>query len=441
MLSQLKCVLILLLVIVTTLITPGMSPNLSQAAYQAESNNIPFECRRLYLFNGLIISSTSVNTTLILETPRNISLVEGLEQRVIHVLWINLDYDDRSGFFHLSIEPSRSYTGFFISMVDVCYPEEKAVLSLIRRAMLDPKFGTQGEIPDWIRRAFIKTPKDIVIERVIPAYESWFNARYNSNVSEASVLGIAVTSSFFVTNVYINYSADPIPKSIEEVIEARRGDCDDMSRVVVEVLNYYGIPAVIASGYVYAPTLGTLPVKVGNTTYIFSSNGPHAFPMAYIPGVGWISLDFIAGSLIVYPIVLDGFTTMTDVSPREVEEFVKLHESIVATQVIKIMDEEEYKTLINKGEPLDRALYSMMLEYAGLSQLEPSRSVQNGDVENETTETIQPPSQIDTEAHVHGDDSLKTQYSPVEVMIGLSISIAVSTLITAYFMSRSIKRY
>jgi len=70
-------------------------------------------------------------------------------------------------------------------------------------------------------------------------------------------------------------------ETLDEVIKDRKGDCDDISRILVNLLHYYGIPAVMVSGYVFINGF-EISIPLENVTYVFNNNGPHAYVMAYL---------------------------------------------------------------------------------------------------------------------------------------------------------------
>ncbi|MEM4717921.1 MAG: transglutaminase-like domain-containing protein [Desulfurococcaceae archaeon] len=299
------------------------------------------DCVTLYFFNGIYVLNSQLETTLVLETPQNISVANGFKQFVYHVYSYMLNYNESTEVYEFSLFYGSQFYGFFLSKVIVCYMSYNKSLGYLKQALSDPRYKVGiDSIPDEIKMNYTKTPSSVVLERVVPEYESWFSRRYGYRVSEASNLGIAVTAAYFIMGEFIKYSEGTLPRSIEEVIETRRGDCDDMTRIVVELLSYYEIPAMMVYDYVYIPELGEINIQLENVTYLFVNNGPHAFPMAYIPGIGWLSLDFLAGSLLLYPAVIWGYTRETTVYEEDIKETVELHRSIEAFQVIGVYSEE-----------------------------------------------------------------------------------------------------
>lgn len=328
---------IIALLLTLTVLTP-FAP-----AYQLRIGNstIEQECVTLFFFNGINVFNSWLETTLVLETPQNISLTSGFTQVVYHVYSYMLVYNDSIETYQFNLNNGSTFYGFFLSKVVVCSMPYKKSLEYLRLSFSDPKYnvGTDS-IPEEIRLEYIRTPPSIIVEKVVPAYETWFIKKYGYPASEASKLGISVTAAYFVMVEFIKYDEGVLPRSIEEVIETRKGDCDDMTRIVVELLSYYEIPAAMVFNNVYVSELGEISIPLENVTYVFVNNGPHAFPMAYIPGVGWLSLDFLAGSLLVYPAVIWGVTRETTTNEEDIKETIELHRSIEAVQVIGIYGEK-----------------------------------------------------------------------------------------------------
>lgn len=376
------------LVVLTTILL--LSALLGQVeSSKTWSSDSELECHVLYFFNGIVVYNSTITETLILETPRNTTLPGGFAQSVKHLVHYNLLYNETTGLYEFNVEVGGNFTGFFVSRVELCARPMSAIREYLLRALQDPRFTTSSEAstPSDVREAYVKTPSKVVVERVVPAYESWFKSRYGISTSSASSLGLAVTAAYFIYLEFIEYEAGTTPRSIEEVVETRRGDCDDMSRVLVELLNYYEIPALIVYGYPLVENF-TMTIPVENVTYKFINNGPHAFTLAYIAGLGWISLDFLAGSLILRPAVVEGYARETAVPREQVESFLELHRALSAVQVIAILTEESIKSTI-RGELTLESLYDYFMRVA--ESVERERGGR-GDLEREveTTPTTAP---------------------------------------------------
>lgn len=316
-----------------------------------------FECSVFYFFNGIVVYDSGVSDTLVLETPQNITLIGGFNQTVTPIIAYNLGFNSSINYYYFNVSQGSSYTGFFIVRVEVCSRSMEDALNTLRSGLANPGINPFGDnsIPEEIKRDYIGQGSRKVEEVVIPAYEDWLRSNYGLNTSDLSTLGLVSTSAYFVYRVYFTYDPSATPRSIDEVVDSRRGDCDDLTRVLASMLYHYNIPAVQASGYLYVKGLNiTIPVE--KAKYVFLNNGPHAFLYAYIPGYGWLSTDFLAGSMLVYPFIFESYTTIIEVPREEVEEFLELHRKLNATQVFAVFSEEEYKSIFSGGELLEKAL-------------------------------------------------------------------------------------
>jgi len=339
--------LLLLMVVLAEALIPAVS---------AESSS-GFECSVFYFFNGIVVYDSGVSDTLVLETPQNITLIGGFNQTVTPIIAYNLGFNSSINYYYFNVSQGSSYTGFFIVRVEVCSRSMEDALNTLRSGLTNPGINPFGNnsIPEEIKHDYIGQGNRKVEEVVIPAYEDWLRSNYGLSTSDLSTLGLVSTSAYFVYNVYFTYDPSATPRSIDEVVDSRRGDCDDLTRVLASMLYHYNIPAVQASGYLYVKGLNiTIPVE--KAKYIFLNNGPHAFLYAYIPGYGWLSTDFLAGSMLVYPFIFESYTTIIEVPREEVEEFLELHRKLNATQVFAVFSEEEYKSLFSGGELLEKAL-------------------------------------------------------------------------------------
>jgi transglutaminase-like putative cysteine protease len=332
------------------------------------------ECYSFYFLNALVVYHSEITETLALETPGNVSLPGGFEQTMSHVIAYNAVFDKASRAYVVNVSRGGGVTAFYISKIDVCSKPFNKTLDHLVAALRDPRYSPfTGGIPEDVERRFLANPHPKVVEVVKPEYEAWLARRYNLTVNDTSALGLVATAGYFVYLEYFRYNGSAIPRSVEEAIELRSGDCDDMSRVLVSLLYHYKVPALIAYGYVYIEDF-KISFPVENVTYVFINNGPHAFTMAYVPGYEWVSIDFLAGSLLLHPFIFEGYTISTDVAKEAVASYLELHRAINATQIIGVYSEEELAREL-RGEITVESVLSYIERLLGLK------------VENETTTT------------------------------------------------------
>lgn len=88
--------------------------------------------------------------------------------------------------------------------------------------------------------------------------------------------------------IYTEFSYDPhfttVVTSIAEVLEHRRGVCQDFAHLMIGCLRSMGLPARYVSGY-----LETLPPP--GQKKLQGSDASHAWVAVYVPDQGWIDFD------------------------------------------------------------------------------------------------------------------------------------------------------
>jgi transglutaminase-like putative cysteine protease len=88
--------------------------------------------------------------------------------------------------------------------------------------------------------------------------------------------------------IYRDFKYDPVATTIstplEEVIEKRRGVCQDFAHLAIACLRSLGLPARYVSGY-----LRTHPLA--NTDPLVGADASHAWFSAYCPNTGWVEFD------------------------------------------------------------------------------------------------------------------------------------------------------
>jgi hypothetical protein len=272
-------------------------------------------------------------------------------------------YDPDEGVYAVDTSGGTPTYAYVLLEVRVCSPRYDEVLSLLKavimvpQAFLTPVRQELGEGP----RSYLGTPPQVVTSVVVRDFEEWLRTMpwyyAVANVSSYPLVLAVYAARFIYGGNYIRYSPSLLPRTTEEVVERREGDCDDMSRVLLSLLWYYGIPATIAYGFVAIPGYAANST-VGSFTYVFSNGGPHAFVLAYVADYGWISLDLLAGSLLTYPVAIWGLSSEVLVRREEVEEVEKLHRAIIGRQLmasLEVLDPRDLTT-----EALERYINSTL---------------------------------------------------------------------------------
>ncbi|MEM0014583.1 MAG: transglutaminase-like domain-containing protein [Zestosphaera sp.] len=187
---------------------------------------------------------------------------------------------------------------------------------------------------------YVMQPNSRVVEVVVPRFEGWLRERLppNYSIADAPRTYVAVWAAYYVYGGYlIRYEASSTPRSLDEVLEKWKGDCDDMSRVLLNLLWYYGVPAKIQYGYVYIESFDYLSDFYGSLTR-FVNAGPHAYVVSYVPNVGWVSVDLLAWARLIYPTLITGETTYANMS---VEELKAIEDEYSAFRYVELVEVHE----------------------------------------------------------------------------------------------------
>ncbi len=221
---------------------------------------------------------------------------------------------------------------------------------------------SKSELEVYKNLTYLSRHEKELAEKVVKDFEEWLRNR-NINISTLTLGELTYYASLFVYKYYIKYSASALPRSLDEVIEKREGDCDDMSRVLSLILRYYGIPTMIEYAYIYVEGY-RFGVTIGKSYIVFENNGPHAYTLAYLgKDIGWVPLDLIgitrddpitysSRSLAIALIV--GHSYNITVNMTSVKEYVQFSTLVQYVEVIGVSK----KPLSGEQilEKLDRAL-------------------------------------------------------------------------------------
>ncbi len=344
--------LLLIALLIPTLLTPATG------AASTTSRSGSSNCYTLYFLNSIEVFNTSYSGVLYLETPQNISFGAGLEQRVyIAIHSRDLSYDNSTHYMRFELRKGQHFFGYFVAKVVLCGVNTTRVSELEARILVDPfAFTSHGNasMPKDVAK-FLKKPPRIVVDKLRPAFEEWFEKLLGYPPTRFSKSVVALYAAEFIKS-WIRYSPSPYPRTLKEIIDERIGDCDDMSRALIALLWSYGIPAVMAVGYVVLWNL-TYTVPVESTLYVFHNSGPHAFVLAYSPDTGWIPIDFLAGSLTSNLFVFEGYTTQVRVNKTEVQQFKNVSKEIKAVQIFYVFNPSQFSLVSKNLLPFLRKLY------------------------------------------------------------------------------------
>ena len=327
------------------------------------------QCFELYFVNAIYFINSSGVFQGFLETPVNYTSPPYRQEVHVIYLWGNATFNSSEEAVQLSA--GNGTAGGFVARIRICGRGLGEAYEILKKAFRNPAYGKEYDsrpIPSNVSKKYLLKPMEVVAEKVKPEFEKWLRREKGVEPGEMSRISLAVDAAYFIYAVFIEYSPSALPRTMEQVIESRRGDCDDMSRILVNLLWSYGIPAKIAQGYVYLNL--SMQSPVGRSLYIFRDAGPHAFVMAYVPGFGWVSLDFLAGSMIIYPFIFEGETVYTNITEQQVEEVVEMHRRHVFVQMMSILGREEFEKLSLGGRDLSRvALWAMSRIMARAAEL------------------------------------------------------------------------
>lgn len=390
----------------------------------AYSSHPATTCTTIYFLNSIVIDvDSSYSGVLYLETPLNFSAL-GLNQTSRAVVSRAVSYRGR-GEYAIEVAPGSPLYAYIVFEVRTCSPGFDSSLTLIREALLDPvsvlqKFRDVAYSAGDMPVEYLGKSPEVVRDRVRREFEDWLRSfnwyQLLENASRYPLLVSVYAAKFVYASGYVQYEASLLPRTLEEVVEERKGDCDDMSRLLVALLWSYGIPAVIVHGFTSIPDF-SMRSTLGTLEYIFERGGPHAFVLAYVPSYGWLSLDFLAGSLLTRPVVIWGTTKNIEVSRRDVEEVVELHRAIVGKQFMTVILPDDFRLY-------DRVSLELLINSSlGLSTL---ASLTPMSTPIERTTSIQPTTDTTTKK----DWEVATTITPVLATIAVGVAIAVIAVIT-----------
>ncbi len=288
-----------------------------------------------YYFDYAYILTSRNTSTAYYDFPINYS--DGSVNQTVNLVEIGGDAEVLKE-NEIGITARNNTYGYFVLRVRQNYINSSRILNDLFSNPTKYNF-TVDEIPEEIREEYLKPYLTLVTDVAIPEFEEWVRQQ-QVNLSQVSKPYIGILAAFFIYGEhFITYKASPVPRTISEVIENREGDCDDMSRVLLNILWFYGIPAKIQYGYVYLPYNETVNLE-GSLMNLVNA-GPHGYVKMYIPQIGWISLDFLAGSEISRPVLITGESVKTNVTEEDVENITESMKELLYAEIIMAYEEGE----------------------------------------------------------------------------------------------------
>ncbi len=190
-----------------------------------------------------------------------------------------MDYFGNEVLYFTVQEPHNSLEITLHATVDVRFP--------------DPARLTQSPAWDTVPATLIGT-RDM---RTLNAYQFTFDSRL---VAAAPLLSAYALPSFqpgrplleatmdLTSRIYHDFTYDPMATTVstplDEVMENRRGVCQDFAHLQIGCLRSLGIATRYVSGYIYSGTTSDVPHLTG-------AQASHAWLAVYCPVHGWVDFD------------------------------------------------------------------------------------------------------------------------------------------------------
>ena len=118
-------------------------------------------------------------------------------------------------------------------------------------------------------------PETITKQQDIDAVLATFNVANNSIITIAQLCNAYIFNNFTYTKGITN-----IATTIDEILELKKGVCQDFAHVLLQFLRTAGIPSRYVSGYVCP-----------NESGLRGEGATHAWVEIYSPNQGWLGLD------------------------------------------------------------------------------------------------------------------------------------------------------
>ncbi|MCS7386833.1 MAG: transglutaminase family protein [archaeon GB-1867-005] len=217
-------------------------------------------------------------------------------------------------------------------------------------------YASKDNIPKELIEKYVKEPDEAIksIESELDSYLKKHNVNMN-NVIEV----VYWTAKYIMEN--FEYEPKGKPRLLGEVIATRKGDCDDLSELFINLMWKYGIPAQLERVGIYLSGEYT-EIPLGISKIIYRNVAYHGYGIVYIPGWGWIPVDitfneadnpffssrYITGSVVLFDRVLERNVTVFE----EFESFMTNYKTIIEEAYYdeRYPAEIRWKELIGEAE-------------------------------------------------------------------------------------------
>lgn len=215
------------------------------------------------------------------------------QQRMSHSIQISPNADERID--------SKDYFGNHVQYLAINAPHDALIVTAESQLLLHPRPGVEllaGSMP-WqlaqssLRETGIRGAHPLRSEANKYLFESAFVsfspelAAYaeSSFASDTSVLAAALDLTYRIHRDFkFDAKATDISTPIKELLEIRRGVCQDFAHLMIGCLRTKGIACRYMSGYILTHPAPGKPRLVG-------ADASHAWVSVYCPNTGWVDFD------------------------------------------------------------------------------------------------------------------------------------------------------
>ncbi|RLF23025.1 MAG: hypothetical protein DRN15_02860 [Thermoprotei archaeon] len=215
-------------------------------------------------------------------------------------------------------------------------------------------------IPEDIIKDYVHEPDPIVFA----FREELAEYLINYSVRRDEVVQMAYYLATYIMHTFI-YVPGTLPRSIEEVVKSRMGDCDDLSTLFMELMWSYRIPCQLEYVGIFLKG-SSKDLHIGKMNFHFTNIGRHAYALVFI-GMDWLPVDityceednvFYASRYIEKIIVFE--RSKLPVNRTEVEEFLDFARRNFVEVWEELYDDEE--VAMRRAKELHERLRSLVEE-------------------------------------------------------------------------------